>query len=123
MTFGPTGAVALRGGYAGQAAPDPDARDPQTYPSILTGDLAGDDLPGFVNNGENSLEVLCLFESNALVEGFTIRAGNADENIERSDFIPPFPGAAAALLIEGGQPTLRNCRFVDCKSIIVGAGG
>lgn len=35
--------VALRGGYAGLGAPDPDARDPDAYPSILDGDVADDD--------------------------------------------------------------------------------
>lgn len=35
--------VALRGGYAGVGAPDPDARDPAAYPTILDGDADGDD--------------------------------------------------------------------------------
>ena len=35
--------VTVAGGYAGLGAPDPDARDVEQYPTILSGDLAGDD--------------------------------------------------------------------------------
>jgi hypothetical protein len=35
--------VALRGGYAGLGAPDPDARDIDAFPSVLSGDIDGDD--------------------------------------------------------------------------------
>ena len=35
--------VALMGGFAGVGAADPDARDPDTFPSVLSGDIVGDD--------------------------------------------------------------------------------
>ena len=42
----------LCGGYAGLADPNnPDVRDIDLYESVLSGDLAGDDGPGFENNG------------------------------------------------------------------------
>lgn len=44
-TFGLIDAVALRGGYAGCSAPDPDARDIQLYVTALSGDLLGNDDP------------------------------------------------------------------------------
>jgi hypothetical protein len=37
--------VALRGGYVGCGAPDPDARDIDLYGTVLRGDLNGDDAP------------------------------------------------------------------------------
>jgi len=42
-TFHLLSGVALRGGFAGLGAPDPDARDIDAYPSVLFGDLDGDD--------------------------------------------------------------------------------
>jgi len=37
--------IALIGGYAGLGAPDPDARDPDLYLTVLTGDLLDNDVP------------------------------------------------------------------------------
>ena len=37
--------VALKGGFAGLGASDPNARDIARYESVLSGDLAGDDVP------------------------------------------------------------------------------
>ncbi len=42
-TFRLLNGVALRGGYAGCGAPDPDERDEIVYATILSGDLNGDD--------------------------------------------------------------------------------
>jgi hypothetical protein len=42
-TFHLVDGVALRGGYAGLGAPDPDARDIDAFPSILSGDIDDDD--------------------------------------------------------------------------------
>ena len=44
-TFQLVSGVALRGGYAGCGAPDPDERDLVSYETILSGDLEGDDDP------------------------------------------------------------------------------
>jgi hypothetical protein len=53
--------VALRGGYAGCSAPDPDARDIKVHVTTLTGDLLGDDVasefPGGPSFGDNSYHV------------------------------------------------------------------
>ncbi|MHC4693968.1 MAG: hypothetical protein ACYS67_14600, partial [Planctomycetota bacterium] len=72
--------VALRGGYAGFGQPDPDARDPNTHETILSGDLLGNDGPNFANNAENSYHVVNGNGANetALLDGFTITAGNAN---------------------------------------------
>ncbi len=71
--------VALRGGYAGMNAPDPDARDVPLYPTVLSGDLLGDDLPGFVNIADNSYHVVSatFYEAEATLDGFTVRGGNS----------------------------------------------
>ncbi len=47
-TFQLTNDVTVGGGYAGIGSPDPDARDIDVYASELSGDLAGDDGPVFL---------------------------------------------------------------------------
>ncbi len=104
-TFQLRNGLALRGGYAGYGAPDPDRRDPRLHPSTLSGDLAGDDLPGFFNNGENAWHVVTTSgtDSTAVLDSMTIAAGNAG-------------GASTAngggLLNVGGTPTIRGCTFL-----------
>jgi len=43
-TFQLISGVTLKGGYAGFGEPDPDARDVEVFETILSGDLAGDDM-------------------------------------------------------------------------------
>jgi hypothetical protein len=50
--------VMLQGGYAGCGAGDPDERDPIANPTILSGDLNGDDGPDFSNYEDNSFIVV-----------------------------------------------------------------
>ena len=56
-TFQLVNGVAMRGGYAGLGAPDPDERDTALYTSVLSGDLGLDDGPDFSNNSENAYKV------------------------------------------------------------------
>jgi len=65
-------------GYAGYGAPNPDARDVDAYPTILSGDLNGDDLWGILNTLENSYHVVSSAGSGTL-DGAIITAGNANE--------------------------------------------
>lgn len=55
-TFRLLNGVALRGGYAGCGAPDPDERDEIVYATILSGDLAGDDEIGTPGPGGDCCE-------------------------------------------------------------------
>ncbi|MDZ4754732.1 MAG: hypothetical protein SGJ11_09570 [Phycisphaerae bacterium] len=71
--------VELVGGFAGVGAPDPDDRDVLAYPTVLTGDLAGNDQPGGVGSDENTHHVLRDGPGAglAVIDGFTVTAGNA----------------------------------------------
>ena len=51
VTFQLLDGLAIRGGYAGIGAPDPDARLIDTYFTMLTGDLSDDDGPGTFDPG------------------------------------------------------------------------
>jgi predicted outer membrane repeat protein len=138
--------VALVGGFAGVGSPDPNGRDVQIYETILSGDLAGNDVLSedpcdFVpvpNEGtwirpdrwclliestrrENSLHVLTYSGTDqaATLDGFTITAGNA--------FLPPYWwGSVIAtqakdwgggLFHDRGALTVKACRFLSNSSV------
>ena len=77
-------------------------RDPVAHPTILSGDLLGDDGANFANNGDNSFHVVTGSgrNSSAVLDGFTITGGNAGS------------GNGGGLLNSGGSPTLLNCWLV-----------
>jgi len=72
--------IAVRGGYAGVGAADPDERDVVRFPSILSGDLAGDDGPGFTGRGENAYHVVTAASAleGTVIDGFLVTGGSAD---------------------------------------------
>jgi len=87
-TFQLTNGVTLKGGYGGFGEPHPNVRNIETYETILSGDLDGDDvevadpcdLLGEPTRVENSYHVLTAqdIESDATLHGFTIVGGNAN---------------------------------------------
>ncbi|MBN1508620.1 MAG: right-handed parallel beta-helix repeat-containing protein [Sedimentisphaerales bacterium] len=119
-TFKLANGVTLKGGYAGAAAIDPNARDTTLYETILSGDLAGNDGgagftkdPGAISiDKDNSYHVVTGSgtDTTAVMDGFTITAGS---------MAPPRPAGDDALatgtgmLIDTGSPTVLNCCFRD----------
>ena len=71
--------VTLYGGYAGCGAPDPDRRAIAAYETILSGDVGGDDEPGFANRIDNSYHVVAAYsvDDTAILDGFTVSGGYA----------------------------------------------
>ena len=107
--------VALRGGYAGYGAPDPNERSFLDHPTVLSGDLAGDDGPDFQFNVENSYHVVTgvWLGSATVLEGVTITGGNAD------DVAPDDSGGGIYNLY--ASPTLTSCTLTD--NYAAGDGG
>jgi len=105
-TFQLTSGVAVYGGYAGLGAPDSDDRDIKAYETILSGDLAGNDGPDFANNGDNSYHVTNCSntDTNTVLDGLTITAGNADSSSSIGD--------GGGVLIQAGSPAFNNCTFI-----------
>ncbi|MCG8404942.1 MAG: right-handed parallel beta-helix repeat-containing protein [Phycisphaerales bacterium] len=93
--------------------------DPATNGTMLSGDLAGNDQPNFVNNGENSYHVVTGSgtDSTAILDGFTIIGGNANETMTE----PHFFGAGLQNWVPAGNPTIRRCRFQENRAA-AGAG-
>ena len=86
-TFHLSNGVTLKGSYAGITGPDPNLRDIESYQTILSGELRSNDIE--VNDpcellieptrAENSYHVVtCVIEETAILDGFTITAGNAN---------------------------------------------
>ena len=115
-TFQLINSVIVNGGYAGIAGSDPDARDVITYETILSGDLLGDDTGDGPALADNSLHVVTASQTDAtaVLDGFTIMAGNADANDPDH--------AGGGLLVIGGNPMISNCVFLANQAGWSGGG-
>ena len=107
-----------------------DARDPNLYQTIISGDLNGDDV-GFTNNAENSYHIVRASgtDATAILDGFIITAGNADGSgidgdgggmynyqssslVTRCTFTANFTKKrGAAIANKQSNPTIANCMF------------
>ena len=113
-TFQLINGVTLKGGYAGSGELDPNAWDIEQYETILSGDLAGNDVD--VNDPcdllteptrtENSIHVMVGSgtDSTAVLDGFTISAGNYN-------LLGSLPSGGGGMYNNSGTPTLINCTF------------
>lgn len=103
--------VSLLGGFAGNEDPgsfDINDRDFAANTTILTGDLNGNDGPGFTNIADNVYHVVNAIGNNAtaVIDGFTITGGNA-----RTGTNPERLGGG--IVMRGvNSPTVRHCVFI-----------
>ena len=98
--------VAIKGGYAGVLASDPDERRIEEYETVFSGDLNGDDGADFSNNSDNSYNVVVAEGISPLtvLEGLSVSGGNANGGSGRWD-----KGGGIYCYI--GSPTIRQCAF------------
>ncbi len=134
-TFQLVSGVSLMGGYAGIGQANPDDRDFDLYITNLSGDLLGNDRPGFVNNDENSYHVVAGSGVAAVLDGVTITGGNANGNFpeNRGGAVLAtlstltvanctFNGNSVqthggAMFVQGGTVTITNCTFKSNRSV------
>jgi len=88
--------------FAGYGASNPEARDVDLYPTILSGDLNGDDLWGILNISENSHHVVSASGSGTL-DGATVTAGNADGFGD--------DGCGGGVLLKSANVTINHCKI------------
>jgi len=121
-TFRLKNGLVIKGGYAGVTEPRPDVRDVNTYESILSGDLLGNDASASPIDPtlDNSLHVVTGSETNstAILDGFTITAGNANQV---NPYLSPY-AHGGGMFNEGGSPTVANCTFIANSAAYFGAG-
>ncbi|MHC4112819.1 MAG: LamG-like jellyroll fold domain-containing protein [Planctomycetota bacterium] len=110
-TFQLKNGVLIKGGYAGFGEPDPNSRDIEVYETILSGDI------GFVGyNFDNSFHIVTssYTDSTAVLDGFIITAGNANELNTDS--------RGGGMYNSHSSPTVTNCTFSGNAADSFGGG-
>src|SRR5690349_12949052 len=115
-TFMLLNAVEIYGGFAGTETAL-DQRDWVAHPTILSGDLNDDDGAGLYT--DNSFHVLTVGLGAYILDGFTVRGGNADgPSASHQDrgggFISESPAGQWTV------PLVRNCIFRDNRAASLG---
>ena len=137
-TFLLVSGVAVKGGYAGLGADDPNVRDVNAFATVLSGDLNGDDGDKWSFREDNVFHVVTAVgtDANTVVDGLIIADGHAFEG-DRA-YIPWLDpnsrggggtekSKGGGLIIRNARPdqvssvTLQNCVFRDNTSIGGGA--
>jgi predicted outer membrane repeat protein len=122
-TFQLISSVALKGGYAGLGQADPNVRDIEAYETILSGDLAGNDVdvndPCDLQNeptrAENSNNVVTGSGKGEtyVLDAFTIAGGNAE--MGNNDY-------GGGMYNEYGCARITDCRFISNSAEKFGGG-
>ncbi|MDH7600138.1 MAG: hypothetical protein QHH07_10980, partial [Sedimentisphaerales bacterium] len=116
--------VKLYGGYAGYGQPKPNARDTKGFVSILSGDLAGNDMALPADLGSVIREMIAdpLWQDNAyvvvtaedtdedtLIDGFVITGGLANG----TQWPLFYAGQGAGMFVIRGAVRIQSCTFTD----------
>ena len=110
--------VELYGSFLGGET-DPDDRPPfGTAPSVLSGDLAGDDGSG--QFGDNTFHIIRTAgtTASAVLDGFVVSSGAATGVGGNND-----RGGGILCLGAGSSPTVRNCNFISNRAAFGGGAG
>jgi phosphotriesterase-related protein len=126
-TFQLVEGLTLKGGYAGLGETDPNLRDVELYPTVLSGDLDNDDtelsdargLPNVPNRTDNSYHVVTITGS-AILEGIVVTGGYAVDEIAAGEN-GPSKVQGGGLLATGDGIIVRDCVFRG--NFAAGAGG
>lgn len=113
--------VALYGGFVGTETSLVD-RDWEAHPTILSADLLGNDGPDFLNNEENSVNVVRATEvdATAILDGFTVRGANYEDNPGGYPNKCLWLGSGICVLEAG--PTLTNLIITSNYGSAIGGG-
>jgi len=109
--------VAIYGSFLGTET-SPAQRPPfGTAPSVLSGDLAGND--GALVFSDNTIHLVTTTGTNAtaVLDGFVVSSGAATVNGSNQD------RGGGILCLNSASPTVRNCRFVGNRCTFGGAAG
>ncbi len=124
-TFQLLNGVALKGGYFGIGAADPNERDISNFETILSGDLNGDDGPDFTNKSDNSYHVITSngCGPDTVLSGFVITNGTAkgsdgadgEDGVEGDEYGKDGEngedGYGGGMYCENSNFTISNCVF------------
>ncbi|MHC4743970.1 MAG: right-handed parallel beta-helix repeat-containing protein, partial [Planctomycetota bacterium] len=114
--------VAVRGGYAGFGAADPDVRDVAACETVLSGDVGENDVdigelddplrhPSRSDNCHHVVKAVAG-ESTIMLDGFTISGGNAHWGSSES---------GGGMVVSGGRVVVARCKFESNSAVYGGA--
>lgn len=111
-TFALRSSLGIYGGFVGNET-QREQRDPAAHITVLSGDLNGDDQPGWVNMSENSDHLVTASGANstAVLDGFTIKAARCTQ------------ASGAGILILNASPIIRQCEITGCIADFSPAAG
>lgn len=114
----------IKGGFAGLGAPAPDAFDPSSFVTVLSGDLMGDDTAEPQSRQDNAYHVMRMQADRARwiqIFDLTIRGGQADGPNGQDKF-----GAGVFLDQDihdtSTSASFYNCLITDCHATYDGGG-
>jgi hypothetical protein len=107
VTFQLPDGVFTYGGFPDIGTPGWEDRDWVEHETVLSGDLNGNDV-GFAHNAENSYHVVTNTVESPLLDGFTIKGGNAD-----GDGVSDYHNSGGGLYNDGGSPSLTHVIFAS----------
>jgi len=117
ISFALKNGVAIYGSFLGTES-SPAERPPfGTAWSVLDGDLLGDDATVGVADNSFHLVTTTGTNSSAVLDGFTVRGGNANVSGSNND------RGGGILVVSAVSPTIRNCLFTDNRCTFGGAAG
>jgi parallel beta-helix repeat protein len=117
ISFALKSGVAIYGSFLGTES-TPAERPPfGSAWSILDGDLLGDDAT--LGIADNSFHLITTTGTNstAILDGFTVRGGNANTGGSNND------RGGGILIVSAVSPTIRNCLFTNNRCTFGGAAG
>ncbi len=108
LSFNLTTDISMYGGFSGGEA-SPVERDIAANETTLSGDLLGNDGPGFTNRTDNSIHVVRISGNTTRLDGVTICGGNARDGVD------VFDRQGGGLRFESTLLTFEmdRCRIVD----------
>jgi len=110
--------VALYGGFAGTETSRGE-RDPEGRPTVLSGDLRGDDGGGFRHDGDNALNVVRIEHvgPGTVLDGFVLAGGNANGRLhERHE------DNGGGIHVHEADPGIRGCTIIGNSARSHGGG-
>ncbi len=106
--------LGIYGGFAGNET-DRAHRNWHRNPTILSGDIMGNDLPNFVGRSDNSFHVVACENCGAAgLDGFIITGGNADGVGQDA--------SGGGIIMNGGESAILHCAIIDNVSLSQGGG-
>ena len=124
ISFNLVSGVVMQGGYAGFGASDPDALDHVAFPTILSGDLNGDDQPTPTALDDNSYHVVRAqgVDATTAIRGVTMERGNADVAGQECPGEPPLQSQGGGISCSDADLLMTDCVVRDNRASCQGGG-